>query len=117
MDYLAKRWTKSDFRQAVSRVPNTLDRVYDEAIERIDQQDKEEVELAHKILMWISHSFRPLKVLELRYALAMVPGIQELNEEALPYEDDLVAVCAGLVYIEKKKPYNRYGSPIDNRIF
>ena len=83
-------------------VPNTLDVIYHEAIKRIHQQDREEVELAHKILMWVSHSFRPLRVLELRYALAMVPGLQELNEEALPYEDDLVAVCVGLVYIEPK---------------
>ncbi|MCJ1380086.1 hypothetical protein MMC17_003189 [Xylographa soralifera] len=39
--------------------------------------------------------------MELRNALAITPGVQYLDSEALPYEDDLVAVCMGLVYIER----------------
>lgn len=102
MDSLARKRTKSDVREAVPRLPESLDETYNEAIERIRQQDEGEVRLANKILLWVTHSLRPLKVKELLYALATVPGNTRLDEEALPYEDDLLAVCAGLIYIERE---------------
>ncbi|MCJ1245285.1 hypothetical protein MMC30_002488 [Trapelia coarctata] len=102
MDSLARKRTKSGVREAVPRLPESLDGIYNEAIERIRRRDEEEVQLANKILSWITHSMRPLKVKELLYTLTTASGIRWLDEEALPYEDDLVAVCAGLVYIEQQ---------------
>ncbi|MCJ1282432.1 hypothetical protein MMC26_001755 [Xylographa opegraphella] len=39
--------------------------------------------------------------MELRSALPITPGMQYLDSEALPYEDNLVAVCMGLTSIER----------------
>ncbi|MCJ1398518.1 hypothetical protein MMC11_001718 [Xylographa trunciseda] len=68
MGFLAKKSSKEDVREALDNLPATLDKTYEEAMLR-----------------------------ELQYAFASVPGTTELDEEALPYEDDLVSVCAGLV--------------------
>ncbi|MCJ1282616.1 hypothetical protein MMC26_001941 [Xylographa opegraphella] len=100
MDFLAKKSSKKDVREALNHLPATLDNTYDEAMRRIHQQDAEDVRLATKVLTWISKAFTSLQVRELQYALASVPGATELDEEALPYEDDLVSVCAGLVDID-----------------
>ena len=100
MDFLAKKSSKKDVRAALDNLPATLDNTYDEAMRRIHQQDAEEVRLATQVLSWISNAFTSLQVRELQYALSSVPGATELDEEALPYEDDLVSVCAGLVDID-----------------
>ena len=100
MDFLAKKSSKKDVRAALDNLPPTLDNTYDEAMRRIHQQDADEVRLATQVLSWISHAFTSLQVRELQYALACVPGTTELDEEALPYEDDLVSVCAGLVDVD-----------------
>ncbi|MCJ1295671.1 hypothetical protein MMC34_007235 [Xylographa carneopallida] len=100
MDFLAKKSSKKDVREALDNLPATLENTYDEAMRRILQQDAEEVKLAIQVLAWISNAFTSLQVRELQYALASVPGTTELDEEALPYEDDLISVCAGLVDID-----------------
>ena len=102
MDSLAKKLTKRDLRLALQRMPESLDEIYDEAMERIYQQEADDVQLARRALSWITHAFRPLTIPELRYALATASGIELLDEEALPYEDDIVSVCAGLVNVEEE---------------
>ncbi|MCJ1385533.1 hypothetical protein MMC17_008656 [Xylographa soralifera] len=102
MDFLAKKSSKKDVREALNNLPATLDNTYDEAMRRIHQQDAEEVRLATQVLTWISNAFTSLRVRELQFALASVPGATKLDEEALPYEDDLVSVCAGLVDIDSE---------------
>ena len=43
---------------------------------------------------------RPLRMLELQYAVSIEPGDKDLDEEALPDEDYLLSVCAGLVTVD-----------------
>ena len=93
--------SKRDVRNSVELLPETLTQTYNEAIARIRLQDPARVQLASKVLMWLSSSWRPLTIMELRSAMAMTPGVQYLDSEALPYEDDVVAVCMGLVDIER----------------
>ena len=94
-------YNKRDVRYSVGKLPENLIDTYNEAIARIRLQDTTRVQLASKVLLWLSCSWRPLNVMELRSALAVAPGARHLDDEALPYEDDLVAVCMGLVYIER----------------
>ncbi|MCJ1387650.1 hypothetical protein MMC18_000493 [Xylographa bjoerkii] len=94
--------SKRDVRYSVELLPENLIDTYNEAIARIRLQDPARVQLASKVLLWLSCSWRPLTVTELRSALAITPGVQHLDSEALPYEDELLAVCMGLVYIERR---------------
>jgi ankyrin repeat protein len=76
--------------------------MYDETIKRIEGQESDDVQLAKRILMWISCAIRPLTALELRHALAIEPDTTELDEEALPDEEIVISVCAGLVTIDQE---------------
>lgn len=51
-------------------------------------------------LAWISNALRPLKLDELKEALAVRPEDHELDEEAIPEEALIVSVSAGLITID-----------------
>ena len=69
---------------------------------RIESQDEEKVQLAKQVLSWISHSFRPLTVIEIRHALAVEFNDTDFVNEGLMDEDNLVSACGGLVVIDKE---------------
>ena len=54
------------------------------------------------VLMWVSHAERPLKVDELRHALAVEIGSADLNTDNLPSIGTLLACCQGLVVVDKE---------------
>jgi Ankyrin repeats (3 copies)/Ankyrin repeats (many copies) len=102
MDSLAKKHNRRDIRKALENLPKELDDTYDEAMQRIWSQDEGDAKLAEQVLSWISYAFRPLTIIELQHALAVEPGSEDIDEDALPDEDILVSVCAGLVTIDQE---------------
>jgi len=52
-------------------------------------------------LMWISHSERPLKIVELCHALAVEIGAPNLNANNVPSVGTVLACCQGLVAVDK----------------
>jgi len=102
MDSLAKKQNKRDIRQGYKNLPKEINGTYDEAMKRISSQDDEDVQLAKQVLSWLLYAQRPLTVTELQHALATEPEARALDEEALPDEDLLVSVCAGLVVVENE---------------
>ena len=101
LDSLVTKMTRKALQEAISELPKTLNDTYDDALSRINKQNKDEKELAERILSWISYAFRPLNIMELRHALAVVPGEDHFDEANMPDEEDLPSVCAGLIYIEE----------------
>jgi hypothetical protein len=97
---LAKKDNCRDVRRALRSLPKELDDTYDEALQRIWSQDHDKVKRARQILSWISFAFRPLTIREIQHALAVEPEDTDIDEEALPNQDLLVSVCAGLVTID-----------------
>jgi Ankyrin repeats (3 copies)/Ankyrin repeats (many copies) len=79
-----------------------LDDTYGEAMNRIWTQDDEDVKLAGQVLSWISYALRPLTIIEIQHALAVEPGDEDFDEDALPDQDILVSVFAGLVAIDQE---------------
>jgi hypothetical protein len=59
-------------------------------------------ELVIKVLLWITYAKRPLTTLELQYALATKVGKSELDKGDLLDIGDIIAVCLGLVTINKE---------------
>ena len=101
MDSLVTKMTRKALQEAIGELPKTLHETYDDALSRISKQNEDEKELAERKLSWISYSFRPLNVMELRHALAVTPGEEYFDEANMPDEEDLPSVCAGLIYIEE----------------
>ncbi|VUC20102.1 unnamed protein product [Clonostachys rosea] len=102
MDSLAKKLTRREVRTALGILPKELDETYEQTMQRIQNQDEGQAALAHKVLYWISCSLRPLTTAELRHALAVEPGDEDLDEDGLYETELMVSVCAGLVTINEE---------------
>jgi hypothetical protein len=102
MDSLAREDNRKGVRKALKNLPEELNETYDNAMQRIQSQNHQQVRRAEQVLSWISYALRPLAIKEIQCALAVEPDDTEMDEEALPDEDLLVSVCAGLVTIDRE---------------
>ena len=102
MNSLVRKDNLKAVRKALGTLPRELDDSYEEAMQRIQSQDQEKAKRAEQVLSWISYALRPLTVKEIRHALAVEPEDVDFDPEAMPDEDVLVSVCAGLVAIDRE---------------
>jgi hypothetical protein len=102
MDALSKKNNGKEVRRVLTSLPEKLDLTYDEAIQRIQRQNKDDCSLAIRTLMWITTAYRHLTFEELQQAVSIDPEDRELHTLADGYTDSevLLSRCAGLVFIE-----------------
>ena len=79
-----------------------LESAYEESLSRVKGQGGAKARLGMAALMWISHSVRPLKVVELCHALAIEIGSSNLNGDDVPSIGTLLSCCQGLVAVDKE---------------
>ena len=87
--------------EALKSLPTEIHGAYDIIMERIKQQGKTDDALAKSVLLWITQTRRPLSIKELQHALAVLPGMKEMNTDYMIDEDILISVCAGLVVVAR----------------
>ena len=75
--------------------------VYAATISRMKAQQRSRSKLGMEVLMWISHSERPLHVDELCHALGIEEGSTDLNTQNTPAVETLLTCSLGLVTVEK----------------
>jgi hypothetical protein len=105
MNNLIDQPTKGDIKQALQHLAkgiNGLDKTYEQAMERINDQGSRIRELAEHILGWIIHAKRPLSTVELQHALGVRTRTTKLDEDYLPSIRVLRSVCAGLVATDEQ---------------
>ena len=85
----------------VATVGVALGDVYGETLQRIREQNDSLSRLGMQVLMWVSHSQRPLQIDELCHALAVEIGSAHLNLDNAPSVDTVLDLCLGLVIINK----------------
>ena len=102
MDILVHLPTKRAVRKALKTLPESVNDTYTEAWNRIRAQPSQQAELGKRILLWVVHAVRPLRVQELRYALGVEEGDEELDTEGLIDPAALTSFCAGLVIINEQ---------------
>ena len=73
---------------------------YSVTLSRVKAQQGSRSKLGMEVLMWVSHSERPLHVDELRHALG-VEGSTDLDIQNTPSIETLLACSLGLVTVEK----------------
>jgi ankyrin repeat protein len=78
------------------------DHAYEDAMERISGQVKDQEVLAKQVLSWITCAKRPLITTELQHALGVEVGESELDEDNFSQIEDIVSVCAGLVTVDEE---------------
>jgi len=88
-------------RQRLSAMKNGLDLgdAYAITLERIKAQGGGKARLGMAVLMWISHSRRPLRVDEICHAVATQIGSNGLNHDDIPSISTLLSCCQGLAAI------------------
>ena len=90
-------------RQRLGAMKNGLDLggAYGTTLRRIKAQGGEKARLGMAVLMWISHSRRPLQVDELCHAIAIRIGSIDLNSDGIPAISTVLSCCQGLVTMGK----------------
>jgi ankyrin repeat protein len=105
MNNLRAQPTKGDIKEVLQHLAkgkDGLEKTYEQAMERINDQGSRLRDIANHILGWITHAKRPLSTVELRHALAVKPGTAKLNEDYLPSAQLIQSVCARLVTADKE---------------
>ena len=94
---LAAKHTRKALRLSLQNLPKELDATYEEALQRIYDQNREDASLAEQVLMWISYALDPLTSIQLQHAVASLDLETGMNidDEDLPDGDILILVCAG----------------------
>jgi ankyrin repeat protein len=97
-----KGMSRKQIDNALESFPINLDDVYKDAIERIQRMNEYERELGFMVLSLLACARRPLTLLELQGALAVMPRLShEHDEEDWIYEkDEILKSTAGLIDID-----------------
>ncbi|MCJ1261720.1 hypothetical protein MMC22_001586 [Lobaria immixta] len=101
IESLTRLITLRKVKVALTNLPEGLENMYNDVLERIQGQDTELASLATNVLGWIYHAKRPLQLLELQHALAIEPEDTFLDEDGLPEQDLLISVCGGLLSVQE----------------
>lgn len=100
MDSIAHKTDRRAVRRALENLPSDINIMYNEVMARIEAQNPDDRELAKRVLSWVSYARRPLRTIELQHALAVEEGNTAFGFDALPDEDTMSSVCAGLIRID-----------------
>jgi plasmid replication initiation protein len=103
MNAVVEQHSKAGVTNVLDNLPNDIDDIYNQAMERIERQPKPDKELAERVLSWITYAYRPLTVEELQHALTVSPQMANLDASALIFDWKLTSVCAGLVVIDPEQ--------------
>ncbi|KAJ7164796.1 hypothetical protein C8R43DRAFT_864446, partial [Mycena crocata] len=98
MQSLRKHTNVSSLRRALGGLPTTIHEIYDEAMHRIETDDRSDDAL--RVLLYIFHARRPLMLEELQHFLAVQAGNPYLDNDYITDGDTLVSMCAGLVALD-----------------
>ncbi|KAJ7577718.1 hypothetical protein C8J56DRAFT_1031374 [Mycena floridula] len=90
-------------RDALAKLPKDIHRSYDDTMARIMAQGEDDANLACQVFLWLTYAKEPLTVEDLQYALAISPGMTEMNPDAITDLEIITSVCAGLVIIEENR--------------
>ncbi|KAJ7291390.1 ankyrin repeat-containing domain protein [Mycena rebaudengoi] len=101
LDSLATKTTVNAVRDALKNLPEDLEHTYNEAMDRIEAQNKDNREIARRALIWVANAKRPLSVHELCEALAIKLGATTLDADDMLDIEFIVSVCAGLLIVDQ----------------
>ena len=94
--------TAGEMADALDEMPSGLQEAFTDTIQRINQLPGGRKILGMNTLIWISHTTRPLSVLELSEALAIRPGKFELDPRYRPSQKLMIECCLGLVTVDEE---------------
>ena len=107
MNSLSSKMSVKALKKAIDDLPKTLNQLYDDAFQRIDNQNEDDREIANKALRWVAYAYQPLTVQILGEILAVDAESQDFDCEAMPLLNLVLDVCAGLLIIDEQTQHVR----------
>ena len=96
LDTLSKLRTPGAVKQALKRLPPTLDQTYQQLLDRIDGD--EDRELARDILLMLTFTYKPLRLELICELIQIIPGKWSLDEDrSLADPRDVLSICGNLL--------------------
>ena len=117
MDILAQIPSKRGVRKALSSLPEGIEDTYREAWGRVLAQNSHQAAIGRRVLLWVTHSGRPIRVSEVIFALAIEDGDEVMDEEGFLDATTLTSFCAGLVVIDERGEYLSLVHPTTQEFF
>ncbi|KAL8717409.1 MAG: hypothetical protein Q9225_005340 [Loekoesia sp. 1 TL-2023] len=102
MDSLSTRISVKALKKAIENMPDLLYQLYDDALERINSQNKDDRVLAYKALSWVAYAYQPLTLHMLEEALAIDHKVRDFDPEAIPQVGLVLDLCAGLLIVDEQ---------------
>ena len=87
-------------QEALQSLPTKIGATYDQAMQRIEQANEDDREIAMKFLQWITFALRPLTVPEVEHACAIDARAKDIDPDEVLRASDMTSICAGLVIID-----------------
>lgn len=106
IECLGNQTSVQGIRSTLERLPTDVFTMYDQTIERIRNQPRENADLGLRVLSLMFGATRLLRVDELCHALAIQPGDTWLDFQALADVETLFSVTAGLVINHQQEDDN-----------
>jgi hypothetical protein len=100
LEMLSEQRTPNAIHEAAEKLPSGLDNTYNDIMERISKQVQADIDLALKVLSWVTYAKRPLVPKELQHAVATGLGMTTLDDGDLTDVEDMLLVCAGIVIVD-----------------
>jgi hypothetical protein len=108
MDSLSCLLRPREIRAALESLSDSIDVAYEQVVARIEEQTESRKTLARRVLSWVTYSRRHLSLQELQHALAVIPGMKEVDDDDIYNQDLLTSVCVGLVVVDEKSSIIRF---------
>ena len=93
--------TIGEMRDALRRLPADLHDTFEITLQRIRTLPRGKRRIGMSTLLWVTQAQRPLRMSELREALAVRAQSSMLEESYSPTEQTIVEACMGLIILEQ----------------
>jgi len=102
IESLKNSTTVNQLRKSANLLSSDIDDIYSTSWQRIKAQSTEWAVLAEWAIIWLTHAYRPLKIVELQHALAVQCDRETFDNDDVTDEETIVSVCCGLITIDKE---------------
>ncbi|KAL8830923.1 MAG: hypothetical protein Q9191_001158 [Dirinaria sp. TL-2023a] len=101
LDTLSRLRTPGAVRNALTKLPSTLDKTYEGLLQRIDGD--EDKALAREILEILAFTYQPLRLQEVSEMLQITSGLRTLDDsKCLSDPIDILSICGSLLTFQKE---------------
>jgi len=103
MKKILEQTTLAELEDVLGHLPRKEDEFYREVVDSITDLPQRRARLAKTTFMWLFESARPLRVVELRHALAIEASTSSLDERHLPSLPTIETVCKQLLTVDRTR--------------